>query len=300
MTSIFRSPEAKAMLDGWYEKFLARVPRPTERRVVQTRLGETQVRVGGPVDGPALVLLHGAMASSAHVLLELSPLLEHFRVYAVDVIGQSVKSADVRPRVDNDEYGHWLGEVFDGLGLARAHMVGVSWGGFVALRFAVVAGARIERLVLLAPAGLVNGPAWSGLTKVGLPMLWYRLFPTRRRLEGFVEHLLTTKDDDWVPFLGDAVRSYALGMQVPMLAKPEELATFVAPTFVFGAGRDYSFPGAALVARAAVLFPALAGTEVIANSHHCPPTTDPFRRWLASRIQSFLLGKEASAAVEFS
>jgi pimeloyl-ACP methyl ester carboxylesterase len=251
------------------------------------------VLVAGPTDAPPLVLLHGALATSAHVLAELLPLAERFRVYAVDIVGQSVKSSDARPSVTNNEYGAWLAEVLDGLQLARAHVVGVSWGGFVAIRLAATAPQRIERLALLVPAGVVPSPAWEGLTKIGLPMLLYRLFPSPRRLEAFVRHLLTTSDDQWTPYLGDAVRSYNMDMRVPALAKPEELAAFRAPTLILAADRDVSFPGAALLARARELFPTLADQELLTDCRHCPPTTDAFRRWLGDRISHFLLANGA-------
>ena len=70
-------------------------------------------------DAPTIVIVHGAMASSAHLLVELAPLLETHRVYAVDVIGQSPKTPHARPSVKNNDYGIWLAEVLDGLGLQR-------------------------------------------------------------------------------------------------------------------------------------------------------------------------------------
>jgi len=80
------------------------------------------------------VCLHGALASSAHVLPELGSLVEHYRVYAVDLLGQSVMSEDVRLELNDDSYGDWLQAVCAGLGLTRINLLGVSWGGFVALR----------------------------------------------------------------------------------------------------------------------------------------------------------------------
>jgi pimeloyl-ACP methyl ester carboxylesterase len=289
MKSAFQGEEAKAVLQQWFERFLARVGAPTESRRVATRFGETHVLVGGPPGAPSLVLLHGALASSAHVLGELAPLLQRFRVYAVDIVGQSVKSADARPSVANNEYGEWLRDVLDGLALPRAHVVGVSWGGFVAIRLAAVAPERIERLVLLVPAGVVTGPAWAGLTRIALPMLLYRLSPSEARLRAFVRHLLTTLDDDWAPYLGDAVRSFQMDMRVPALARPAELAQLRAPTLVLGADGDLSFPGERLLARASELFPTLADRELLQDCHHCPPTTDAFRAWLSRRIGDFLL-----------
>jgi pimeloyl-ACP methyl ester carboxylesterase len=127
MTSLFKSDDARVTLLRWFERFRAQLTVPTESRTVTTRFGDTHVLIGGPAGAPALVVLHGALASSAHVLVELAPLMERFRVYSVDVIGQSVKSADTQISVANNDYGQWLADVLDGLGLASAHVLGVSW-----------------------------------------------------------------------------------------------------------------------------------------------------------------------------
>ncbi|WP_224366394.1 alpha/beta fold hydrolase [Hyalangium versicolor] len=289
MKSMFKNEQAKAVLLQWFDRFRERIPAPTESRTVRTRWGDTHVLVGGPEGAPPVVILHGALASSAHVLRELAPLLERFRVHAVDVIGQSVKSADAQPSVSNNEYGEWLAEVMEGLSLQRTHVVGVSMGGFVAIRLAALAPERIDRLALLVPAGVVNGSAWEGLTKVGVPMTLYRLSPSQKRLDAVVRHLFTTADDDWVPYMGDALRSYTMNIRVPVLARPEEFKGLKAPTLVLGADQDVSFPGQRLLARAPQLFPTLVDQELLAQCRHCPPTTDAFRRWLSDRISGFLL-----------
>lgn len=283
-----KSEEAKAKVAAWFDRFRARLKVPTESREVQTSFGNTHVLVGGPENGPPLVILHGAMASSAHVLVELERLLETYRVCAVDVMGQSVKSADMRPSVLNDEYGKWMVEVLDGLQLAKVHLIGISWGGFVSIRFAAVAPSRIERLVLLVPAGMVSGSMWAGFLRMGLPMALYLMSPTPERRQKFISNLLTTLDDDWAPYLGDAFLAYNMNMTVPKLAKPEELEALTAPTLAFAADDDVSFPGDRVLERAAQLFPKLAGTELIKGCKHSPPTTDEFRGWLTSKISTFL------------
>ncbi|KYG01679.1 alpha/beta hydrolase [Sorangium cellulosum] len=298
MTSsiIFRSPEARARIATWFERFREKAPVPTRAREVSTRFGATHVLVAGPEHAPPLVCVHGAMASSAHLLPELGPLLTRFRVHAVDVIGQSVKSADVRVPVDGPAYAEWLTDVLDALGLPRAHLLGVSWGGFVALRMAEVAPARIDRLVLIVPGGVVSGPVWQGLTRVAIPMALYRAFPSEDRLARLVSGLFTTHDAMWGPYFGDAVRSYRLDMRIPPLATPEALAGFTRPALVFGADDDVSFPGAKLLARAKVLLPR-AETELLEGCRHSPPTDDAFRARLGGRIARFL---EPDAAAPFA
>jgi 2-hydroxy-6-oxonona-2,4-dienedioate hydrolase len=291
MASMFKSEAARVEVSAWFERFHARLSVPTERRRVETRFGEAHVVVGGPETRPPLVLLHGAMASSAHALVELEGLLSAFRVYAVDIVGQSVMSADQRPSVKDDSCGHWLAEVLDGLMLPKAHVVGISWGGFVAQRLAAVAPQRISRLALLVPAGIVGGSFVEGFRRMGWPMTLYLIRPSDANLDRFVENLLTTKDEHWRRFLGDAFCAYDLSrMKVPRLARVGEFTHLKAPVLVIGADRDASFPGPRLLERARKLFPNLVDTELLQDSNHCPPTTPEFRTWLSDRLTGFFRG----------
>lgn len=204
------------------------------------------------------------------------------------MIGQSVKSAEVRLSVSNNDYGHWLSEVMEGLSLPRANLLGVSWGGFVAIRLAVVAPERIASLSLLVPAGMVKTPMKNNF-KVGLPMTMFLMAPNPRRKLRFLETELTTMEDqEWVEYLGMAFHAYEMNMKVPPMVRPEELKGLDAPVFVAGADGDLSFPGQKLLARAEVIFPNLKKQELIENSCHCPPTTEEFRQWLCERIVGFI------------
>lgn len=288
MSVMFKDEASRARIRAWYDRFLATIPHPTEHRIASTRFGDTHVLVGGPADAPPLILLHGALASSAHVLSELTGLLDHLRVYAVDVIGQSVMSADQRPSPSNDDHGLWLTDVMDALNLPRAHIAAISWGGFVALRLASISPQRIDRLALLVPAGLVNGHLWAGLTKMMLPMALYTWSPTPARRDAFLKNLLSTPDDPlWRDYLSDAFTSYTLNMKVPKLATSAELAALTAPTLIIGADQDVSFPGADLIARARAIIPNLVDHELLTGCKHSPPTTPAFRAHMAQRLTSF-------------
>ena len=289
-STMFVDEEAKGRMATWFETFRTSLPFATASRVVDTPQGPTHVLVAGPEDAPPLVCLHGALATSAHLLPELGSLVESHRVYAVDVMGQSVMSADRRIDVRDDSYGRWLAAVCAGLGLSKIALFGVSWGGFVALRAAKVAPELIEALVLMVPGGVVAGSAWAGFTTVGWPLLVYRLSPSEKRLRRLVDAMFTTYDERWSKWFGDAVLSYRMDMRVPPLAKPEELAAFAArrrPPLILGADDDVSFPGRALVTRAKELVPH-AEVELLEACKHCPPFDDAFRSRTASRVRMFL------------
>ena len=190
--SLFHSDAARESLAAWYPRFLARVPVPTTGRVLPTRHGDTHVLVAGPEAAPPVVVLHGALATSAHLLPELGPLLRTRRVYAVDVLGQSTQSADHRPPIAGPAYQEWLADVLDGLGLAKTSLLGVSWGGFLATRAATTMPDRFDALVLVVPAGIVATPALPAMWHLGLPLAGWTMFRHRASLDAIVAATFTT------------------------------------------------------------------------------------------------------------
>jgi pimeloyl-ACP methyl ester carboxylesterase len=285
--SIFQSPEARNRLESWYEKFLNRVAVPTESRFVATSHGASHVLLAGNAANPPLLCLHGSLSSSAHVASELQLLTERFYIIAPDLPGQSVRGLERRLPLKDDSLSQWLTEILDELKLDEVNLLGVSWGGFVALKTAAAAPRRIKRLVLIVPTGVVSGSIWTGITRVGLPMFLYKMFPSERRLRTFVEPMFSTWDDDWANYMGDAIRDFVLDLTVPPLAKTDALQEFKNPALVIGGSDDISFPGGKLVERAKVLMPQVE-VELLENCRHSPPQTDEFRRWLSSRLTRFL------------
>ncbi len=284
---IFKGESEKQKIREWSAAFRAQVPAATEDVVVSTSLGETHALVAGPKTARPLVMFHGALASSAHAMRELGPLLESRRVYAVDVVGQSVLSQDRRVELSDDSYGRWAVEVVDALGLEQIDLYGISWGGFVALQAARALGTRLRHLVLLAPAGFVANGVWAGLRDAGWALIVYKMFPSDARLEKVIRAIFTDVDPDWMRYFGDALACYKTDIRAPPLAKPEDVATVRCPTLVFGAEHDVSFPGPALLERARQLLPQ-AEVELLEGSRHCPPLTEAFRARMAERIERFL------------
>ena len=288
MTSaMFVNDEARSVITKEYDRLLQATPQAQSKRV-KTRFGDTHLLVAGPENAPPLVVFHGAMASSAIAIREGHPLLERFRMYVVDVIGQSVKSADVRLRVDNADYGEWAKDVLDALGLEKAHVYGASYGGFIARKLAEIAPERIDRLVLLVPAGVVSGPIFEGITKAGIPLFLYKTMGSKSALQKLVDAMLSAPDAELFEYFGHAFKHYKLDLTVPPLGSPEPLAKFDRPTLVLAADSDVYFPADAMKKRVKELFPQ-AVVEVLANSRHIPATDEASRARLCARVTSFLL-----------
>jgi pimeloyl-ACP methyl ester carboxylesterase len=144
-----------------YEQTLTQWPVPAEHLRVPTREGDTFVLVCGPRDAPPLLLLHGSGSNAAMWMGDVTAWAKHFRVHAVDMIGEPGLSAPSRPPLDSTAYALWLDDVLDHLGLERAVFTGASLGGWLALDYATRRPDRVERLALLCPGGL-------GRQKVGV------------------------------------------------------------------------------------------------------------------------------------
>jgi 2-hydroxy-6-oxonona-2,4-dienedioate hydrolase len=282
---VWKNETARVRLEGWYERFLARIPAPVLHREVPTRFGSSHVLLAGPDDAPPLVCLHAMRTGAAHFVSELTPLIGRFCLIAPDLPGQSVRGLPVRLPFD-DSNARWLADVLDGLGLDRVNLLGVSWGGYVARLMANTFPDRINRLALLVPAGIVNGSHWKGLTRMALPLLRYRLWRTDANLRRFLDPLLTTWDEDWAHFMADSLDDMPIDMRIPPLATDEQVKALTMPTLVLGAADDISFPGRPMVERINALLPH-AETEIIPDCKHCPPTTPEFRNWLAQRLSRF-------------
>lgn len=285
-TGIFKTPAGEARIKDWYQRFLERLEQPVEIRQVQTDWGLTQVLVCGPEAAPPVLCLHGAMSGAPHMLGELGDLHRHYRLYAVDIVGQSVASAQVRPNPHDDSYARWLGQVLAGLELQQVLVLAVSWGASVALKLAAYQPERFKGMVLATPSALVNGKVLQGLLQIALPMLIYRLWPSEARRDKAYRALLTTPDPIWSPFLPEVMQHSKMDFSAPPLVKTGDFQHLKAPVYVFGADQDLSFPGEAVLKRAAEVFPSYMGGEVLRNARHVPPFTAEFRQRWSAQVHS--------------
>lgn len=101
--------------------------------------------------GEPLVFFHGA--GLWHGINFALPWTEKFRV--IIPIHPGFDDADDDPAMTHvhDYVMHYL-DLFDALGLDKVRLVGFSLGGWLAANFAVQQTKRVERLVLVGPAGL--------------------------------------------------------------------------------------------------------------------------------------------------
>jgi pimeloyl-ACP methyl ester carboxylesterase len=99
--------------------------------------------------GPTLVLLHGLGGSIYDWRHLLHPLAEDHRVIAIDLLGAGESEIPETEDFSIAAQARRVKGLLDVLGAERASLVGNSYGGGIALRFAQDWPERVEKLVLI-------------------------------------------------------------------------------------------------------------------------------------------------------
>ena len=131
--------------------------------------------------GRPVVLIHGSgpgVSAWANWRLNIGPLAEHFRVLAPDMAGFGFSERVPGITYTKTLWVQQLLDFLDALGLDNVDLVGNSFGGGLALAFAIAHPSRVGKLVLMGSAG-TKFPLTPGLDAV---WGYQPSFETMRRL----------------------------------------------------------------------------------------------------------------------
>lgn len=156
INQIYRYADSRQELSQFMDQALAAWPYPYETNMIETRLGKTHVFTAGEKSKPALLLLHGAQSNLLSWGGDIPQYIADYYVVAPDIPGEAGKSDAVRLQWNNDDAVNWLNELLDGLGITVATIIGMSLGGYYAMRFAADFPQKVKKLVLIAPGGIVK------------------------------------------------------------------------------------------------------------------------------------------------
>ena len=99
-------------------------------------------------EGEALVFIHGLGSSSADWQFQAAFFKDHFRTITYDVRGHG-KSEKAKGPYNVPLFAKDLLELFDELDVEKAHIVGLSMGGWIAFQFAVDYPERVRSLTIV-------------------------------------------------------------------------------------------------------------------------------------------------------
>lgn len=150
----FKSREGKAAVINLYESFLEHWPSPNEKFHVDTGYGKTFVIACGDKEAPPLILLHGSAMNSVMWMGDALIYSKNYRVYAIDIPGEPGKSDERQLPFGGPAFAEWLKDVYKALSLEKASLIGISLGAWLAAKFSVAYPDKVDKLVLLCPAGI--------------------------------------------------------------------------------------------------------------------------------------------------
>lgn len=233
--SIYHSSQIRAQFLEIYDRKMQDWPVPYEDAYLDTRYGTVHVIVSGRDPAPPLLLLHAAGVGAWSWKHNITELSRHFRCYAIDLIGDAGKSEyadlDNVMKTGRDQ-AELYAEITQQLGVAQAHIMGASEGGFIATNYALHYPERVLRLALLGPMG------YTGALQAVIRITFAQLFPLKHIQDqtfawAFLRNeKLQEEFGEWFPLLMSGCQPVKV---MPLPFSPEERRHLRAPVlFVFG------------------------------------------------------------------
>ncbi|MDA8253494.1 MAG: 3-oxoadipate enol-lactonase [Rhodospirillales bacterium] len=246
----------------------------------------THVALDGPEGGPALLLLHSLGTDGRVWQPQAAALADRFRVIRPDLRGHGLTGTTPGPG-SMAQFAADMLALLDALGIARAHVGGLSIGGMVAQALAAAAPQRVASLILCDTATAIPPPDFwreraaivraQGTAAIADAVVARWVTPAALaapETEGLRTMLLRTPPEGYAA-AAEAIAAADLGaatarLRVPalVLVGAEDLATPPAAA----AALAQAIPGATLVE--------IAGAAHIPTYEQGAAVTDAMRRFL--------------------
>ncbi len=291
---VFISSEKEEQFFKAYDAALGLWPVPYDDLYIHTRFGDTHVIASGSKEAIPLILLNPGGGSVAVWCRNVESFSQHYRTYAVDVIGEMNRSIPTRPITSHVEFTEWVIDLFNGLEVESAHIIGNSNGGFFAFNIVLRLPKRVKKVVLISPAAtFVQMWAWW----------WHLLIPAHIIAPVIHSEHMVHKAYNWLwqgfPIDECYAQLRSIGTIagypryrpsrnsfVPYVFKDEELRRIRNPVLLLIGDHEVIYKPERVIQRATHLVPGLKA-EIIPNANHCAQYTAP--EVVNKKILEFLL-----------
>jgi pimeloyl-ACP methyl ester carboxylesterase len=163
--------------------------------VATSRLTISTIEAG---EGAPVLAIHGLGGTKGSFLPTVAALAGRFRVIAMDLPGFGDSDKPVGAAYDARFFARAVTDLLDALEIDRAHLVGNSLGGRVALEVGLRDPDRVRRLALLAPSmAWRRRRPWAPLLRLVRPELGLVQLAPRPVVEGVVRRLIPGASDGW-------------------------------------------------------------------------------------------------------
>jgi pimeloyl-ACP methyl ester carboxylesterase len=259
------SDAAREKFMAAYDRVFALWPQPREEFDIETATATTRVHAYRPNPaGEPVVLLTGAGGNAASWFPHVAALAEDGPVYGIDMPGDANPSVPRALMTPPASCADWLDELLGKLSDRPAHLVGFSYGGWVALNQALRAPGRVASITLLDPAGLTRPGArfYRWLTISGLATL--TPMPLRRRLARWLD-LPLMLEPELMTLMWAAIRGYRMEPKFPSILIDDELRAITVPVLLITGARSALLTPAQARARGSLI--PHAEVAIVPGSH---------------------------------
>ena len=270
MKTIYKSKQSEIAIKELYDRQLKALNMEYEDLFVDTRFGKTHVVKIGNQNGKPLLVIHGGNNTAPYELSYFSALLSFFCVYAVDTVGHPGKSSQTIVSPNSMKYGEWASDVISGLGFQKMNCLGASLGGGILIKLMCAAPEKVEKSVLVAPAGIADASMRSLGKLVGIPMILYAITKKDKYLKKVILAMAIEEkniDEATLEMFKYASKHVTAKVAIPSIAKTEDLQGFNAPTLIIVSEHDNMFPSNEILAKAEKMIPNLK-TNVLKGQGH--------------------------------
>jgi pimeloyl-ACP methyl ester carboxylesterase len=127
--------------------------RPPLLRIHEVRAGKAKISTLTAGDGiETVILIHGLGSNKTSFFETVSALTPRHTVHAIDLPGFGSSSKPLRAPYDSAWFARSVTRFMDAMGVERAHLVGNSLGGRVAIEVGLREPGRVQSLSLLCPS----------------------------------------------------------------------------------------------------------------------------------------------------
>ncbi len=277
-----------------YERVFALWPQPREEFDVETAAATTRVHAYRPhPGGDPVVLLTGAGGNAAAWFPHVAALAEDGPVYGIDMPGDANPSVPRALIAPPENCAAWLDELLGKLSDRPAHLVGFSYGGWVAMNQAIRAPRRVASITLLDPAGLtkVDARFWWWLSIAGLASM--TPMPLRRRFARWLDSPAMLQPE-LMTLMWAALRGYHAEPKFPKVLTDGELRAITVPVLLITGARSALLTPAEARARGSIMPHAVVA--IVPGSHGGFNRIGELNDRIAGFIHAHANGEQAGSA----
>jgi pimeloyl-ACP methyl ester carboxylesterase len=163
---------------------------------VNTGAGRLSTMAAGA--GELVICAHGLGGTKASFLPTLAALADSYRVVAVDLPGFGESDKPIGAPYNAEWFAGAIFSLMDALETERAHLIGNSMGGRIAIEAGLMAPERVTTLTLLSPAlAWLRDRRWAAVVKALRPELGLLQMAPKQLTEGIVRRMIPGAQNGW-------------------------------------------------------------------------------------------------------